>query len=54
MDSVIGLCKSDEFLAAPLLYEIFRVTKPDEEVLVSLTQDVHGFSSEKVFCCVII
>ncbi|KAJ8450491.1 hypothetical protein Cgig2_002176 [Carnegiea gigantea] len=48
LDIVVGICKSDEFLAAPLLSEIFRVTKPDGEILVSLTQDVHGLSSEKI------
>lgn len=54
MDAVVGICKSDGFLAAPLLSEIFRVTKPEGEILVSLTQDVHGLSSEKVFSWVFI
>lgn len=54
MDAVVGICKSDGFLAAPLLSEIFRVTKPNGEILVSLTQAVHGVSSEEVFSWMVI
>lgn len=48
VDFVVGSSKSHEFPPAPLLAEMFRVTKPDGRILVQLTQDDDNMPSEKI------
>lgn len=48
VETVVGISKSREFPAAPLLAEIFRVMKPDGRILVHLTPETNDVPSEKM------
>ncbi|XP_021724661.1 anamorsin homolog [Chenopodium quinoa] len=48
MDTVIGVSKTRDFPAAPMLAELFRVLKPDGRVLICLSELVGDLPSDNI------